>query len=300
MKEKKQNQTKVNERIIKTFDVKEMFMMFLTNDICKKWTEDFIDEDTNETVSVERSELLFAKGTQVDQNIQQKINFYILDKTITEPIELSNQRREGWMVGYRYESKWMAKVYLGAIGKTRKVLLSARNPTHALSIIGDYFETRTNGFFRVIGLQVIDHAIFLEDPITHLTDTQLDDALRNGDITFVEYCDLLDNPAQDNHADEDHRQFWKITYNIGWKTKKSEGEENDQTFIVQSVNVDNARNTILRYLTTEDRRERDDATRKVDGEKVFTLSLQEATQMPISAIIPQEYTDAHRPTENEE
>lgn len=299
MKEKKVQQTRENEVIIKTLDPSQMMGLYIKKTVCKKWTEDFIDEDTNETVSIERSVILHKAGTYVDQKTQQEINFDIIEGSITEPVELSNQSRTGLyneMYGLR---PWLAKVKYN--DKAHKFLLKAKNIEHCIDIIRDYMETRVSGVFSILQIGTSDNAVFIDDEITHLTETDLDKMYQEGSISFNCYCDALDNTAKDNHPDEDNRTYWSMNYSLEWKTKVQSSEEYENNlFIVHSVNADMATKAILRYLTMQDHEECDAATRRKDGEKVYTLHLQEAKQLPIHAIIPFEYTEANMPKKEEE
>lgn len=51
-----------------------------------------MDEDTGDTVPVERNELIFDKGTLITQDNLAKIRFYMAEGTVDE-VEVSNQRR---------------------------------------------------------------------------------------------------------------------------------------------------------------------------------------------------------------
>ena len=48
-----------------TSDPKKMLNMYLAKRVLKTWEESFIDEDTGETVTIERNEILFDRGTPV-------------------------------------------------------------------------------------------------------------------------------------------------------------------------------------------------------------------------------------------
>ena len=60
--------------------------------VLKTWEESFIDEDTGETVTIERNEILFDRGTLIDQDILAKIRFSMEADGIRE-VEVSNQNR---------------------------------------------------------------------------------------------------------------------------------------------------------------------------------------------------------------
>lgn len=77
MEENKKQEWLLPQDIVKyeTSEPKEMLNKYLAKPVVKKWTEDFIDEDTKEIVSTERSEILFPAGRLIDQDLLVKINF---------------------------------------------------------------------------------------------------------------------------------------------------------------------------------------------------------------------------------
>ena len=60
-----------------TTDPKRMINKYLVNRLCRKWTETFIDEDTGETVPIERTELILASGTFITPEHLSTIQFYM-------------------------------------------------------------------------------------------------------------------------------------------------------------------------------------------------------------------------------
>ena len=58
-----------------TSDPKKMLNMYLAKHVLKTWEESFIDEDTGETVTIERNEILFDRGTLIDQDTLAKLRF---------------------------------------------------------------------------------------------------------------------------------------------------------------------------------------------------------------------------------
>ena len=53
----------------------EMLNKYLARPVVKKCTEEFKDAETGEVVSVERSELLFRRGTKINQDVLAKLRF---------------------------------------------------------------------------------------------------------------------------------------------------------------------------------------------------------------------------------
>ncbi len=85
-------ETRKTEQRYVTSDPKKMLNMYLSKRVLKTWTEDFIDEDTGETVSIERNEVLFERGTLIDQDTLAQIRFSMEADGIKD-VEVSNQKR---------------------------------------------------------------------------------------------------------------------------------------------------------------------------------------------------------------
>ena len=91
-------ETKKNEIRYQTSDPRRMLNKYLTRHVCKTWKEDFIDEDTQEAVTIERNEVLFQRGTLIDQDVLAKIRFCYDAGDIKGDIEVSNQKRLGFEI----------------------------------------------------------------------------------------------------------------------------------------------------------------------------------------------------------
>ena len=61
----------------RTSDPKEMLGKYLPKPVLKTWTEDFLDEDTGETVSIERNEVIMQAGGEITQDKLQQLLFAI-------------------------------------------------------------------------------------------------------------------------------------------------------------------------------------------------------------------------------
>ena len=85
-------ETRKTEQRYVTSNPARMLNMYLAKRVLKTWTEDFIDEDTGETVSIERNEVLFERGTLIDQDTLAQIRFSMEADGIKE-VEVSNQKR---------------------------------------------------------------------------------------------------------------------------------------------------------------------------------------------------------------
>ena len=79
MEEKKEKKWMMPEdiKVIETNKPEEMLFRYLAENAVKTWTENFIDQDTGETVPVERHEVIFDRGTYIDESLLPKIMFSI-------------------------------------------------------------------------------------------------------------------------------------------------------------------------------------------------------------------------------
>jgi len=89
--------TKFEQEIKTTSDLEEMKGLYLADRLFRTWKEDFVDEDTGETVQIERKEILFNKGTLLDSKTLAELNFFLQSGDITE-VRVSNQQREAQRV----------------------------------------------------------------------------------------------------------------------------------------------------------------------------------------------------------
>ena len=64
-------------KITETSDPKEMLGKYLAEGVTRTWTETFKDEDTGETVEIERNEPICARGIKCTQDVIQNIMFHI-------------------------------------------------------------------------------------------------------------------------------------------------------------------------------------------------------------------------------
>ena len=79
MEEKKEEKWLMPDdiKVIETNKPEEIFHKYLAESAVKTWTENFIDQDTGEKVPVERHEVIFDRGTYIDESMLPKIMFSI-------------------------------------------------------------------------------------------------------------------------------------------------------------------------------------------------------------------------------
>ena len=151
-------QTRHEEIVFKTSDLEEMKGKFIASRLLRSWKEDFVDEDTGETVSIERNEILLDKGTVIDSNVLSSINFYLSLGDITE-VEVSNQKRDGIYADEYYTSAWCVTAIIA--GKKKNIFLYANSVFIALEIARDFIEQKYPGRFGIATVKELSNATLI-------------------------------------------------------------------------------------------------------------------------------------------
>lgn len=158
--EKKKIRTFRHERSFTTDDIKMMKDLYVKENIVKKWTENFVDEDTGEVVEIERNEILLARGTLIQGDELQTIMFYKEAGDI-DNVEVSNQRRKAHEVGYKCLQAWKVKVK--QIDKSVSIILYAYTLANAYHILNDYLEQLFDSDYNILSIVSIGRIVVLDD-----------------------------------------------------------------------------------------------------------------------------------------
>ena len=146
--------TRFHEEVFNTSDLNVMKGMYLAERLLRKWNEDFVDEDTGESVAIERNEILFDKGTFLSSDILSQINFYLQSQDIKE-VCVSNQQRSGFTAN-GLTSVWSATVSVS--NKKYTYLLYANSIELATKIVTDYLEQDIMGGFVLKSVKELNYS----------------------------------------------------------------------------------------------------------------------------------------------
>lgn len=238
--------TRKDEKRFSSLDPKELLNNYLVSNLCRKWTEDFIDKDTHEVVSIERSEIILDKGTCLNPENMQKVLFHTQSGDITEPIEVSNQSRQGHEAGY-YRYPYTCKV--GIDGETWKFLLQAKGVRQALDIVTDWCELHGRGAFSITEVKAYDSAVILVDKLRNYPIDEAQKRYMDGEIPFEEFMDEVVEDLEYSKPSEDENRMQMKFYQIKAAVAK-DGERlpGTQLFVVLAADADRAILTINAYL----------------------------------------------------
>lgn len=287
---------KTEERYF-TGDPKRMLGRYLVNRLYRTWTETFMDEDTGDTVPVERSELLFEKGTQITQDNLAQIRFYMAEGSVKE-VEVSNQRRVCYELKNERLYPYMAQVSIG--NKKHKVLLYATGVENAITIIKDYVELNFEGMFDILMVKEFESCIVLLDKLKGVK-YSFEKDFCNGKITAEEFLQELalqvDEEEREKEQEEQKPKKW---YKINSKIATADKEGNERTdffqFVVNSISAERANMLINVYLKQKQDEERQRATEKgnVFDEVLITAAIEESAIIPIGVFIPKEFSEVYK------
>ena len=275
-----------------TSDPKKMLNMYLAKRVLKTWEESFIDEDIGEIVNIERNEVLFERGTLIDQDLLAKIRFSMEADGIRE-VEVSNQNRLAFENENNVLYPHIAQAEIG--GKKSKFLLYATGLENACLILKDYIELNYLFGFTLTMVKEFDSCVILTDT---LKERKVDDdsiAYLKEEITTEEYLDKMDEENQeDEESKPDERKFYQIETKITFMNGENE-DERVQTFVVNTFNVDRAMMLITHYLKNKEEECEKQAKEKGHEfrKREIHTAIESAKPIPVGRFIPKEFSIAY-------
>ena len=156
--------TKKNEHIVTVTSTEELEQIdrksfcYAAQRIVRTYREDFIDEDTGETVTIDRNETLYAKGAHIAPDDFSALLFHFQSGDLKE-VMLSDQLRPGYVYGSTWNI-WQ----VNAAGRIKlNMLLRAPNANLAYEIAKDYIELNYEGGFKITGIKLFTANIVIEN-----------------------------------------------------------------------------------------------------------------------------------------
>ena len=250
MEEKKEKKWMMPEdiKVVETNNPDEMLHKYLAENAVKTWTENFIDQDTGEKVPVERHEVIFDRGTYIDESLLPKIMFSIQSeelKTVKVCENMPLAKRHNMQVR-RYIVKLSDGLHNSNIYTTR-----AKTPEDAAQMVCD--------FYTIYGLPTLSGNFSVIDSAA--TGLQL---LYKEDLGKAYWEDLYNI----SHADIERRvnnaqkilpppyqleRFFKVNVCI-WDEGEDKYEKITCNYIVPALVLSDAERLVKDYLEEKDSR----------------------------------------------
>ena len=272
-------QTRKDEVRFRTSDIRRIVGKFLASNVLKTWNEDFIDESTGEVVTIERNEILFERGSYIDDDLAQQINFSIQAEEIKD-VEVSNQRRLA--APNQRTGLYPFKVSARIGTKRHNFILQAQDATKAIEVATDYIELNFRNSFDITDIKLMDNVVILNDRLRKSVEAK-EGANEEG--------------AEPDNGEEtrDETKYYKVEAEVAISTEnEEEPEKKPYDFIVRTKDVDTAKVVITAWINAKvkERTERDG-----DERKVIDLSILSASPFACNAIVDKAFCLAYREQE---
>lgn len=284
--------TRKDEIRFKTLEPKKLLNTWTTQKVCRYWMEDFVDQDTNEVVSIKRNEVILSRGTLITQDVLQKISFWIQEGTLTEPIEVSNQKRLAIELISTHLYPWTIQVIFEGNRKHRFICY-APDITTTLEIVKDFVELNFSDNFSILQVKEMDSCIILED---NLTDRHIDleKAYLAEEISFDEYTHAKALGGDEDQNEVEDRKFYQMEVTIIF----SDDQKSTKNFIIHTFDTDRALVCISHYIQKlEEKIAAQHEEKGYDPYEIreFKLRIEKAVPMPMNTFIPKEFSLAYAP-----
>lgn len=281
-------ETRKTEQRYVTSDPAKMLNMYLAKGVYKTWNENFIDEATQETITIERNELLFTRGTLIDQDTLAQIRFSMEADGIKE-VEVSNQKRMAFENENKCLYPYIAQAQIN--DKKYKFLLYATGLENVIAILKDYIELNYQSGFTLTMAKEFDSCIILTDNLKERKVDSVSEAYLKDKISSEEYLDAIDTEDTEEESKPNEKKF----YQIETKVTFDDEEERTQTFVVHTFNVDRAMMLISHWLKNKE--EEYEKQAKENGheyeKKDIHTSIESAKPIPVGRFIPREFSMAY-------
>ena len=278
MEEKKEEKWLMPEdiKVIETNKPDEIFHKYLAESAVKTWTEDFVDEDTGKTMSIERREVIFDCGTYIDESVFPKIMFSIQSEEL-KTVKVCDKRpmaKRNNMQVRRYIVKLSDGLHNCNVYTTR-----AKTPEDAAQMVCDYYTIyglpTLLGNFSVIdssttGLRLLYKEEFGEEYWDDMYQTRhvvLESLVNNTDK-------VLPPPFSQN-------RFFKVSVCL-WDEAEGKFSKSTSNYIIPALTLEDATTLMKNYLNEMDSRRGSDSLYDITS----------ITKVNIDFAIPQSYAKA--------
>lgn len=265
--------------IIFTADPAEMSGKYVAEDLFRKWKE--VEEKTDPkdghkfNAEVERKELILLRGTLLDSDAIQSVQFHIQAGDITGVYCSTIQRRATIATPPTWQYPWKVQLENSMKPKKHTVILYAKTVEDALKITAEYMERTYDGVFSFKSVSNFDDATFVAPKPRKLKEGEKAPQLA----------------------------FYNISVSAKWH---EDDDVQNGTIVLQAENVDEAMAEIEKII--KGRREKfvkdlkagsnDKERIKKETDKLkagFVLTLNEAKKVNCTDIVPKELSDAFYP-----
>ena len=267
MKEKKEWKRPQDIVTFRTSDPNEMLGKYLPKHVLKKWNEDFEDKDTGDVVSIERSQVVVARG-HIDRNKLAEIQFAIQSGDIADVEVCEEDVKEMTLYTPAYETNYMVEIPIFNGGKIIKNHFAVRAQTipQAIQIAAEFGQMYRGfeGYLRATRVVQLDARIVPDDHACI--------------------------PESDRKPADERKDYFKVQVRTEWVDDENL-RKSDTYYIIAAKDVGEAKERIallLEIMKAESEKEgdRDDPN--------TTRTIRKAMPFDVDCIVPKEFSDKFR------
>ena len=250
MEEKKEEKWLMPDdiKVTETNKPEEMLHKYLAECAVKTWTENFVDEDTGENVPVERHEVIFDRGTYIDESLLPKIMFSIQSeelKTVKVCDKKPLAQRNNMQV-----RRYIVKLSDG-LRKSNIYTTRARTPEDAAQMVCDYYSIygipTLSGNFSVFDSSATGLILLYKEV---LGKAYWEDMYNN---TYKDIEEKVDNPHKVLPPPYQLERFFKVNV-CRWYEGEDKYEKEAWNYIIPALVLDDADKLVKLYLHEKDSR----------------------------------------------
>lgn len=266
MTEKKQWKRPHDVATFRTSDPKQMLGKYMPKHAVKTWIEDFIDEDTGETVSVERNQIVVERG-YISQKKLAEIQFAIQAGDIQD-VEVSEEDvRDMTLYTPSYLTNFMVEIPLSYAGSITKNHFAVRAKTipQAIQIAAEFGQMYRGfeGFIRATRVVTIDADIVPDD----------------------HQC----IPEADRKPADERKDYFKVQVRTEYIDENEKLKKFDTYYIVAANDVGQAKERIALLLDIMKAEQEKEQGIKVENNRRTTI--RKAIPFEVDCIVPKEFSD---------
>jgi len=264
MTEQKQWKRPQDVVTFRTKDPKEMLGKYLPKHALKTWTEDFLDKDTGEVVSIERSQIVVERG-YISQEKLQQIQFAIQAGDIQDVEVSEDDVQDMTLYTPAYYTNYMVEIPILGVGGIEKNHFAVRAQTipQAIQIAAEFGQMYRgfDGCIRATRCVTLDAGIVPDDHACI--------------------------PEADRTPADQRKDYFKVQVRKEW-VENMKLKKLDTYYIVAAEDVGQAKERIARLLDImKAEREREGNPDDPDT----TRTIRKAIPFEVDCIVPKEFSD---------
>lgn len=269
--------TRKDALVFETDQPAAMIGYYLAEPLSKTWTEDFMDSDTGEVVSIDRQEIILRRGELITPEQAQSISFYQQSGDITKPVKLTDQRRQA--EEYNTASLKPYKVTASINNKRHKFILEAQTVELAMEVARDWIELNYKGDFTIVGATALSNVILL-----------------NSNIECFKADGNTEEVSGTGESDGETTRYYMADAEVTINYLDDEPSELNFTFIVKTLGVDTAKAAATAWISAKVRKNHNEAA---DGKEIASVktTLTAAKPFACAALINRAFCEAYKTNE---